>query len=208
MLPAAAPALPSPTKRDPDALARDQSKRRTVWGRAQSNVRLSRSRNGRARHKVSSRASTDTTILDHPYPRSFARSDALFELGDDIELRCLQSRAAAFGAAVAGDRGGQRGSTGRYEAGRRRFVHSPAKDKDCHMVEGAGHYDPYYKPEYVDPAIDRLVAFYTRHVRCLHHGLCRLAHGSIAAAPSGDNWRTRRDSNPWPLPSEGSALSS
>ena len=24
----------------------------------------------------------------------------------------------------------------------------------------------------------------------------------------GENWRARRDSNPWPLPSEGSALSS
>ena len=28
------------------------------------------------------------------------------------------------------------------------------------------------------------------------------------AKHANENWRTRRDSNPWPLPSEGSALSS
>lgn len=60
--------------------------------------------------------------------------------------------------------GGRRGSTGQYEAGERLFAASPAKDKDFYVVEGAGHYDMYYKPEYVGPAIDKLVSFYTRHL--------------------------------------------
>jgi fermentation-respiration switch protein FrsA (DUF1100 family) len=29
---------------------------------------------------------------------------------------------------------------------------------------GAGHYDMYCKPEYVNPAIDRLVPFYAKHI--------------------------------------------
>lgn len=60
--------------------------------------------------------------------------------------------------------GGRRGSTGQYESGERLFGLSPAKDKDFYVVEGAGHYDLYYKPEYVDAAIERLISFYTRHL--------------------------------------------
>lgn len=57
---------------------------------------------------------------------------------------------------------GRRGTTGQYEAGARLFGLSPAKDKDFFVVEGAGHYDMYFKPEFVDPAVDRLATFYTR----------------------------------------------
>jgi uncharacterized protein len=60
--------------------------------------------------------------------------------------------------------GGRRGSTGQYEAGERLFERSPATEKDFFVVEGAGHYDLYYKPEYVDPAVERLAAFYRRHL--------------------------------------------
>lgn len=60
--------------------------------------------------------------------------------------------------------GGRRGSTGQYEAGERLFALSPAKDKHFYIVEGAGHYDLYYKPEYVQSAIDTLVPFYTQHI--------------------------------------------
>jgi uncharacterized protein len=60
--------------------------------------------------------------------------------------------------------GGRRGSTGQYEAGERLFAASPAADKDLFVVDGAGHYDLYYKPEYVGPAVDRLAAFYRRHL--------------------------------------------
>jgi fermentation-respiration switch protein FrsA (DUF1100 family) len=60
--------------------------------------------------------------------------------------------------------GGRRGSTGQYEAGERLFHLSPAKDKAFHAVEGAGHYEMYWKPEYVDQAIDRLAPFFDRHI--------------------------------------------
>ncbi|MBB6734897.1 alpha/beta hydrolase [Cohnella zeiphila] len=60
--------------------------------------------------------------------------------------------------------GGKRGNTGQFEAGHRLFDLSPAADKDIFVVEGAGHYDMYYKPEYVNPAIDRLVLFYSKHL--------------------------------------------
>jgi len=60
--------------------------------------------------------------------------------------------------------GGRRGATGQYEAGQRLFDLSPSDEKDFFVVEGAGHYDMYYKPEYVRPTIDRLTAFYSKHL--------------------------------------------
>lgn len=60
--------------------------------------------------------------------------------------------------------GGRRGTTGQYEAGEKLFALSPAAEKDFFVVEGAGHYDLYYKPDFVDQAVDRLVPFYTRHL--------------------------------------------
>lgn len=60
--------------------------------------------------------------------------------------------------------GGRRGNTGQYEAGERLYGLSPTAEKDFFVVEGAGHYDLYYKPEYVDPAVERLAAFYARHL--------------------------------------------
>lgn len=58
--------------------------------------------------------------------------------------------------------GGKRGNTGQYETGHRLFELSPATDKDVFVVDGAGHYDMYYKPEYVNPAVERLVPFYAK----------------------------------------------
>jgi uncharacterized protein len=60
--------------------------------------------------------------------------------------------------------GGKHGNTGQYEAGHRLFEMSPAKEKDIFVVPGAGHYDLYYKPDAVNPAIDRLASFYDRHL--------------------------------------------
>jgi fermentation-respiration switch protein FrsA (DUF1100 family) len=60
--------------------------------------------------------------------------------------------------------GGRRGSTPQYEAGERLFALSPSKDKEFLAVEGAGHYEMYHKPEYVGPAVDRLTAFFKRHL--------------------------------------------
>ena len=59
---------------------------------------------------------------------------------------------------------GRRGATGQYEAGQRLFDLSPSADKGFFVVDGAGHYDMYYKPQYVNQAIDRLVPFYQKHL--------------------------------------------
>jgi fermentation-respiration switch protein FrsA (DUF1100 family) len=60
--------------------------------------------------------------------------------------------------------GGKRGNTGQYEAGHRLLELSPAAEKSIFVVEGAGHYDMYYKLEYVNQAIDRLAPFYSEHL--------------------------------------------
>lgn len=60
--------------------------------------------------------------------------------------------------------GGRRGPTGQYEAGQRLFDLSPSAHKDFLVIEGAGHYDMYHKPEYVDRAVERLAAFYARYL--------------------------------------------
>jgi fermentation-respiration switch protein FrsA (DUF1100 family) len=60
--------------------------------------------------------------------------------------------------------GGRRGNTGQYEAGHLLHELSPASDKDLFVIEGAGHYDLYYKPEYVDPAVNRLALFFSKHL--------------------------------------------
>ncbi|MBX5173375.1 alpha/beta hydrolase [Rhizobium sp. NZLR1b] len=56
--------------------------------------------------------------------------------------------------------GGRRGNTGQYEAGQRLFDLSPSHEKHLMVVEGAGHYDMYYKPQYVSQAVERLADFY------------------------------------------------
>lgn len=60
--------------------------------------------------------------------------------------------------------GGRRGPTGQYEAGRRLFDLSPSRAKHFLEVEGAGHYDLYYKPEYVGRAVKRLAEFFSEHL--------------------------------------------
>lgn len=60
--------------------------------------------------------------------------------------------------------GGRRGPTGQYEAGRRLFDLSPSNAKHFFEVEGAGHYDMYWKPEYVGPAVARLSEFFSEHL--------------------------------------------
>lgn len=56
------------------------------------------------------------------------------------------------------------GSTGSFEDGQTLFNLAPNPDKNLFVVEGAGHYDMYYMPEYVDQAIARLVPFYKEHL--------------------------------------------
>lgn len=58
---------------------------------------------------------------------------------------------------------GRRGETGSYDDGKKLFELAPGP-KDFFVVEGAGHYDMYAKPEYVDQAIAKLVPFYTKNL--------------------------------------------
>ena len=60
--------------------------------------------------------------------------------------------------------GGRQGPTGQYEAGRRLFDLSLSKAKHFFEVEGAGHYNLYYKPEYVGPAVKRLADFFSEYL--------------------------------------------
>lgn len=59
--------------------------------------------------------------------------------------------------------GGRRGTTFQYEAGEELYRLAP-REKDFFVVEGAGHYEMYHVPEYVDQAIDQLVSFYAGHL--------------------------------------------
>jgi uncharacterized protein len=59
--------------------------------------------------------------------------------------------------------GGRRGNTGQYEAGIRLMKMAP-NPVDLMVVKGAGHYEMYDVPEYVDAAVDRLAAFYSDYL--------------------------------------------
>ncbi|WP_367124715.1 alpha/beta hydrolase [Streptomyces phytohabitans] len=58
---------------------------------------------------------------------------------------------------------GRRGNTGSYESGMRLWELAP-NPVDLMVIEEAGHYEMYDEPAYVDAAVDRLAAFYTRHL--------------------------------------------
>ncbi len=94
----------------------------------------------------------------HSTNRRLSRSDTLlmgydaFHLVDQLLTQPLQVVV-----------GGRRGSTGSYEAGMRLWELAP-NPVDLLVVEGAGHYDMYDVPEYVDQAVDRLARFYGDHL--------------------------------------------
>jgi fermentation-respiration switch protein FrsA (DUF1100 family) len=90
--------------------------------------------------------------------RRLARSDSLllgydaFHLVDQLLTQPLQVIVA-----------GRKGITGSYEAGMKLWQLAP-NPVDLMVVEGAGHYEMYDVPEYVDQAVDRLAAFYLEHL--------------------------------------------
>jgi fermentation-respiration switch protein FrsA (DUF1100 family) len=59
--------------------------------------------------------------------------------------------------------GGRRGTTGQYEEGERLFELARGR-KEFYVVEGAGHYDMYYKSEFLDLAVGRLSDFFKEHL--------------------------------------------
>lgn len=90
--------------------------------------------------------------------RRLARSDALlmgydaFHLVDQLLTQPLQVILA-----------GRKGITKSYEAGMRLWELAP-NPVDLMIIEGAGHYEMYDVPEYVDQAVDRLADFYHEHL--------------------------------------------
>ena len=61
---------------------------------------------------------------------------------------------------VVGDRAGEFGS---YASGQELFRRATC-EKDLFVVEGASHYDLYDRPEYVGQAVEKLGAFYAKHL--------------------------------------------
>ncbi|GAA2220748.1 alpha/beta hydrolase [Promicromonospora sukumoe] len=95
---------------------------------------------------------------EHSTNRRLSRGDSLllgydaFHLVDELMTQPLQVVLA-----------GRRGNTNSYEAGMRLWEMAP-NPVDLLVVEGAGHYEMYDVPEYVDAAVDRLAKFYTDHL--------------------------------------------
>lgn len=90
--------------------------------------------------------------------RRLARSDALlmgydaFHLADQLLTQPLQVIVA-----------GREGVTGSYQAGMSLWRMAP-NPVDLMVVEGAGHYEMYDVPEYVDRAVHRLATFFGEHL--------------------------------------------
>jgi fermentation-respiration switch protein FrsA (DUF1100 family) len=95
---------------------------------------------------------------EHSTNRRLARSDSLligydaFHLVDQLLTQPLQVILA-----------GRKGITGSYEAGMKLWRMAP-NAVDVMVIEGAGHYEMYDVPEYVDQAVNRLVRFYDEHL--------------------------------------------
>jgi uncharacterized protein len=86
--------------------------------------------------------------------RRLSRSDPLL-LGYDAYHMADQLMTQPLQVILAG----RIGNTGSYESGMQLWKLAP-NPVDLMVIEGAGHYEMYDEPEYVDAAVDRLVNFY------------------------------------------------
>ncbi|MFE2037692.1 alpha/beta hydrolase [Streptomyces scopuliridis] len=95
---------------------------------------------------------------EHSTNRRLSRSDSLllgydaFHLVDQLMTQPLQVILA-----------GRIGNTGSYEAGMQLWKMAP-NPVDLMVIEGAGHYEMYDEPEYVDAAVERLTNFYVNNL--------------------------------------------
>ncbi|MFG1926465.1 alpha/beta hydrolase [Cryptosporangium sp. NPDC048952] len=95
---------------------------------------------------------------EHSTNRRLRRSDSLligydaFHLVEELLTQPLQVIIA-----------GRKGVTRQYETGMRLWEIAP-NPVDLMVVDGAGHYEMYDEPRYVDPAVERLAAFYRDHL--------------------------------------------
>ncbi|MFC8798064.1 alpha/beta hydrolase [Promicromonospora sp. NPDC057138] len=95
---------------------------------------------------------------EHSTNRRLSRSDSLL-LGYDAYHLVDQLMTQPLQVVLAG----RIGNTGSYESGMRLWKLAP-NPVDLLVVEGAGHYEMYDVPEYVDAAVDRLADFYSDHL--------------------------------------------
>jgi len=95
---------------------------------------------------------------EHSTNRRLSRSDPLL-LGYDAFPLVDQLLSQPLQVIVAG----RRGSTDQYETGMALWDMAP-NPVDLLVVDGAGHYEMYGVPRYVDQAVARLLAFYDEHL--------------------------------------------
>jgi uncharacterized protein len=92
---------------------------------------------------------------EHSTNRRLSRGDSLL-LGYDAYHMVDQLMTQPLQVILAG----RIGNTGSYESGMQLWKLAP-NPVDLMVIEGAGHYEMYDEPEYVDAAVDRLVSFYS-----------------------------------------------
>jgi fermentation-respiration switch protein FrsA (DUF1100 family) len=92
---------------------------------------------------------------EHSTNRRLARSDSLL-LGFDAYHLVDQLMTQPLQVVLAG----RIGNTGSYDSGMRLWELAP-NPVDLMVIDGAGHYEMYDEPAYVNAAVDRLVSFYS-----------------------------------------------
>lgn len=95
---------------------------------------------------------------EHSTNRRLSRGDSLL-LGYDAYHLVDQLMTQPLQVVLAG----RVGNTGSYESGMQLWKLAP-NPVDLLVVDGAGHYEMYDEPEYVDAAVDRLVTFYSNNL--------------------------------------------
>ncbi|WP_329378828.1 alpha/beta hydrolase [Streptomyces sp. NBC_01716] len=95
---------------------------------------------------------------EHSTNRRLSRGDSLL-LGYDAYHLVDQLMTQPLQVILAG----RIGNTGSYESGMELWKLAP-NPVDLMVIDGAGHYEMYDEPEYVDAAVDRLATFYLNNL--------------------------------------------
>ncbi|MCD9586457.1 alpha/beta hydrolase [Streptomyces sp. 8ZJF_21] len=95
---------------------------------------------------------------EHSTNRRLSRGDSLL-LGYDAYHLVDQLMTQPLQVILAG----RIGNTGSYESGMQLWKLAP-NPVDLMVIDGAGHYEMYDEPEYVDAAVDRLANFYLNNL--------------------------------------------
>ncbi|GGK25431.1 alpha/beta hydrolase [Streptomyces camponoticapitis] len=101
---------------------------------------------------------TERARNEHSTNRRLSRGDSLL-LGYDAYHLVDQLMTQPLQVVLAG----RIGNTGSYESGMRLWKLAP-NPVDLMVIDGAGHYEMYDEPEYVDAAVDRLGNFYLNNL--------------------------------------------